>query len=147
MKPPNETLLIRPVDNDFVDNLKEEIKTNPLVCPDPLLCIVPNIPSSDGFNDKLITEYEYETLGGNHRRTAYQSLLEEKAIKETTLIPARLVFGMLRFDNLFLNPSWNKRWGVVTTPHPEELSFITPSNYDTVNKINFFVFVQNFKVM
>ena len=94
LKPPNEASLIRPVDTDFVEKLKQEIKTTPLMCQDPLLCLVPNLSSSEEFYEKSISEYEYLTFGGNHRRMAYQSLLEEKAIKENILIPARLVFGM-----------------------------------------------------
>lgn len=91
---PADECLIRNVDDAFVKLLIKEIKARPILCPDPLLCLVSGINNSDEFKEENIKDYTYQTIGGNHRRSAYQALLAEKHIDDTSLIPVRLVFGM-----------------------------------------------------
>lgn len=65
--------LIRPIDRDFVNELKEEMLLNPTSDVAPMIGVV----YTDQFNRNQPEAYKYETIGGNHSRTALLELLEE----------------------------------------------------------------------
>jgi len=90
---PPEHLLVRKVNQDFVNTLVKEIQERPLAFFDPLLCLVEDCADASVFEDTAISSHKFATLGGNHRRTAIQSLVEVGFDIGRKSIPCQLVFG------------------------------------------------------
>ena len=93
LKAPEIGLEIRKVDDDFVKILQEEIQNEPLLAPQPLLCMVEELANIAEFDEDKIESYHYITIGGNHRRIAYQRLLDSGILDESATVPVILVFG------------------------------------------------------
>ena len=75
IEPPSSRLL-RPVDEIFVHDLKENMLKNPSKDATPLVGLVV-LEKHQEFDAKLAELYEYETLGGNNSRVALQQLVKE----------------------------------------------------------------------
>ena len=97
LKPPSDELKIREIDREFVNTIKTEMLNCPLISRNPIICMVDTIKSSNLFDPDKIHQYEYHTIGGNHRRLAYQELVEEGKISGLTLVSTTLVFGKNNF--------------------------------------------------
>ena len=90
---PPENLLVRKVNQEFVKTLINEIKERPLAFLDPLLCMVEDCSDASMFEDTPISSHKFATLGGNHRRTAFQSMVEAGIDIRRKTVPCQLVFG------------------------------------------------------
>lgn len=91
--PSNPSQIIRKVDLEFSSKLEERFKES-ITLMDPLICLVVGVESAHQFDDDQITEYKYETLGGNHRRVALQSLISKELLDKDVTVPVRLCFGI-----------------------------------------------------
>ena len=92
---PSLTTMLREVDTSFIEVLKKEILETRICAPNPILCTIRNIKNISDFDVSRVQDYKYETLGGNHRRVAYQELVAEEKIPSTYTIPAQLVVGKI----------------------------------------------------
>lgn len=93
LRPPPKELEIRPIDGKFVATIKHEILNSPMISKSPIVCLVDTVAEAKNFDITKINVYQYFTIGGNHRRVAYEELLAEEKIERETCIPATLVFG------------------------------------------------------
>lgn len=73
---PPASRLLRPVDEIFVHDLKENMLRNPSKDATPLVGLVV-LGEDQEFDEELAESYEYETLGGNNSRVALQQLVKE----------------------------------------------------------------------
>ena len=89
----DQSFMVRNINEDFVKGLIDEIKNNPLVFFEPLICCVVDVLSSDDFFTASLSDYKYATIGGNHRRKVLQTLLAEGYNLPYKTIPSRLCFG------------------------------------------------------
>ena len=77
-QPPAESRLLREADQTFVDRLKEKMildPTAPGATPMAVLC--KDVTSVTEFNEKFLSVYKYEVLGGLHTLVAKVQLKEE----------------------------------------------------------------------
>ncbi len=73
---PPASRLLRPIDDLFVESLKEAMKFNPSSDVAPIVGLVV-LPEGQRFEESRKESYCYETLGGNNSRAALQALAEE----------------------------------------------------------------------
>ena len=78
---PNEKYLVR-----NVEKLKESIANNPLVFWGTFICVVENVTSTEYFAQENLSIYKFSTIGGNHRRAAMKTLLEQNKLNQDTLL-------------------------------------------------------------
>ena len=68
--------MLREIDRKYLASLKERIVTYPTAHVAPLLANVQLSPGQ-AFDSENLEGYNYEMIGGNHSREAYQLLLED----------------------------------------------------------------------
>ena len=61
---PDEKYLVRNVDDDFVDKLKESITNSPLVFWGTFICAVENVTSAEYFAQENVNIYKFATIRG-----------------------------------------------------------------------------------
>lgn len=76
LQEPPSHLLIRKLNLQVVDKLKQDMLQNMCVDVQPILCIV-ELQLGQIFDESLKEGYTYYTIGGNHSRQALQDLLKE----------------------------------------------------------------------
>ena len=74
---PPASRLLRPVDEIFVHDLKENMVKNPSKDATPLVGLIV-LGDGEEFDEERKESYEYETLGGNNSRVALQQLVKER---------------------------------------------------------------------
>ena len=74
---PSEKRNIRQPDMLFVEALKEEMITNPLMEVAPIIGLL-ILPEGEEFIPAHCAAYKYETIGGNHSRMALQEILKSQ---------------------------------------------------------------------
>ena len=92
LKCPSKDYFVRSIDEGYVKEIEKNILEYPHLFIDPLICLVEGLNSSTLFNPNNIKDYQFLTLGGNHRRTALQNLVATGKCPYET-VPAQLCFG------------------------------------------------------
>ena len=76
--PPRESRLLREPDNIFVEKLKEKMVLDPSAPgATPMAVLCKDVRSIDQFNEKFLSVYKNEILGGLHTLIAKHKLKEE----------------------------------------------------------------------
>lgn len=91
MSEPKGDLLVRPIDETFIEILKEDMRKHPALCPQPVICLVENVNRSEDYKEGSTNVYA--TIGGNHRRRAMMDLIADGTFDENTTLSTLLVFG------------------------------------------------------